>query len=88
MHNIKRYQTTQKQTHEGCTVHTAHNAQNVAQYHCSKNLFATLLDFPNHRFFLAKYTKLHEFGAFQFFGWLSLLSILLRVPLLECDLDN
>ena len=30
MHSIKRYQTTQKQTHEGCTVHTADNAQNVA----------------------------------------------------------
>ena len=53
MHNMKRYQTTQTQTHEGCTEHTAHNAQNVAHYHCSKDLFATLLDFPNHRFFLA-----------------------------------
>ena len=35
------------------TVHTAHNAQNVAHYHCSKDLLATVLDFPNHRFFLA-----------------------------------
>ena len=40
------------------TVHTAHNAQNVAHYHCSKDLLATLLDFPNHRFFLA--AKLHK----------------------------
>ena len=40
------------------TVHTAHNAQNVAHYHCSKGLLATLLDFPNHRFFLA--AKLHK----------------------------
>ena len=51
MHNMKRYQTMQKQTHEGCTVHTAHNAQTVAHYHCSKDL-ATLLDSPNHLFFL------------------------------------
>ena len=35
------------------TVHTAHNVQNVAHYHCSNDLLATLLDFPNHRFFLA-----------------------------------
>ena len=40
------------------TVHTAHNALNVAQYHCSKDVFATLLDIPNHRFFLA--VKLHN----------------------------
>ena len=57
MHNMKRYQTMQKQTHEGCTVHTSHNAQNVAHYHCSKDL-ATLLDFPNHRFLLA--AKVHK----------------------------
>ena len=61
MHNIKRYQTTQKQTHKGCisyAIHTAHNLLNVAHYHCSKDLRATLLDFPNHHFFLA--AKLHE----------------------------
>ena len=51
MHNMKRYQTTQKQTHEGCA---AHKAQNVVHYHCSKDLLATLLDFPNHRFFAVK----------------------------------
>ena len=53
MHNMKRYQTTQKQTHEGYTVNTAHNAQNVAHYHCSKDLLATLLGFRNPRFFVA-----------------------------------
>ena len=55
MHNMERCQTMRKQTHEGCT---AHNAQNVAHYHCSKDLLATLLDFPNHRFFLA--AKVHK----------------------------
>ena len=40
------------------TVHTAHNALKVAHYHCSKDFLATLLDIPNHRFFLA--AKLHK----------------------------
>ena len=39
-------------------VHTAHNAQNVAHYHCSKDRLTTFLDFSNHRFFLAP--KLHK----------------------------
>ena len=64
MHDMKRYWTTLKQTNEG---YTAHNAQNVAHYHCSSLCsfcscsstgLATLLDFPNHRFFLA--AKLHK----------------------------
>ena len=52
---MKRYQTTPKQTHEACA---AQNAQNVAHYHCSKNLLATLLNFPNHGFVLA--AKVHK----------------------------